>query len=231
MQFLLLGSGDMAEAQDYNNLKESESFLRWFWSSGNGNDLIKFLNTHEHPRHNDKLRREMFSPYVYGFVFKGTIYDGADRDFERKFKMIKIGFTQCTLKQIKKRFKDDRDENIALIFFVVKSAIDTTRHHDFEERIRKKVGVPVKKQYARSLGLKEPTEWVLTTQNYIDELKMYINQKKEQEGSVDASILKSCYFKNFELTREDQNTYESIIQEICNRSSPLQILFENRAAL
>ena len=95
-----------------------------------------------------------------------------------------------------------------------KSAIDTTRHHDFEERIRKKVGVPVKKQYARSLGLKEPTEWVLTTQNYIDELKMYINQKKEQEGSVDASILKSCYFKNFELTREPKYLWEHYSRDL-----------------
>ena len=77
----------------------------------------------------------MFSPYVYGIVFKGTIYHGADLEFERKFKMMKIGFTQCTLKQIKKRIKVDRDENIALIFFVVKSAVDTARHHDFEERI------------------------------------------------------------------------------------------------
>ena len=133
---------------------------------------------------------------------------------------MKIGFTQYTLKQIKKRFKVDRDENIALVFFLAKSATDTTRHHDFEERIRKKAGMPVKKHHARSLRLKEPTEWVLTTQNYINELEMYINRKKEQEGSVDASILKSCYFMNFKLTREYQNTYQSIIQEICIRSNP-----------
>ena len=110
-----LSNGDMAEAEVFNHLKESDSFKRWFWSDENGNDLIKFLNTHEHPRHNDKLRREMFSPFVYGIVFKGTINDDADLDFERKFKMMKIDFTQCSLKQIKKRFRIYHDENFSLI--------------------------------------------------------------------------------------------------------------------
>ena len=210
----------MTETEDFNHLKKSDSFLRWFWSRGNGNDFIKFLNTHEHPRHNDKLRREAFSPFVYGTVFKGTIYHDADVDFQRKFKMMKIGFTQGTLKQIKQRFKVDRDENFSLIFFLSKSAIDTSRHNEFEERIRKKVGMPVNKEYARSLELKEPTEWVLTTQHYIDDLKRYINAKLEQEGSVDASILKSCFFRNFKLSTEDQHNYESIIEEICNRTRP-----------
>ena len=118
----------MAETVDFNHLKESDSFLQWFWSRENGNDLIKFLYTHEHPRHNDKPRRETFSPFVYGIVFKGTIYDDAEVDFQRKFKMMKIGFTQGTLKQIKQRFKTDRDENFSLIFFLSKSAIDTSRH-------------------------------------------------------------------------------------------------------
>ena len=210
----------MTETEDFNHLKKSDSFLRWFWSRGNGNDLMKFLNTHEHPRHNDKLRREAFSPFVYGIVFKVTIYHDADVDFQRKFKMMKIGFTQGTLKQIKQRFKVDRDENFSLIIFLSKSAIDTSRHNEFEERIRKKVGMPVNKEYARSLELKEPTEWVLTTQHYIDDLKRYINEKLEQEGSVDASILKSCFFRNFKLSTEDQHNYESIIEEICNRTRP-----------
>ena len=115
--FRFLSKKDMAETEDFNHLKESDSFLRQFWSRGNGNDLIKFLNTHEHPRHNDKRRRETFSPLVCGIVFKGTIYDDADVDVQRKFKMMKIGFTQGTLKQIKQRFKIDRDGNFSLIFF------------------------------------------------------------------------------------------------------------------
>ena len=133
---------------------------------------------------------------------------------------MKIGFTQGTLKQIKQRFKIDRDGNFSLIFFWSKSAIDTTRHNEFEERIRKKIGIPVNKEYARSLGLKEPTEWVLATQNYIDNLKRYINTKIEQEGSVDASILKSCFFKDFKLSTEDQHNNERIVEEICNRTRP-----------
>ena len=51
------------------------------------------------------LEGKCFCPLFMGSFFKRTIYDDADVNFQRKFKMIKIGFTQGTLKQIKKRFK------------------------------------------------------------------------------------------------------------------------------
>lgn len=56
--------------------------------------------------------------------------------------MIKIGFTQCStdsaeknrMKQIKYEFNADNDKSLAVIFVSMKRAVDTTCHHDFEER-------------------------------------------------------------------------------------------------
>ena len=92
----------MAEAEVFNSLKESDSFKRWIWPSENGNDLTNL---------DEKCFHHLFmGPFVY------TIYDDADLDFERKFIIMTIGFTQFTLKEIKKRFKTDHDENFSLIF-------------------------------------------------------------------------------------------------------------------
>ena len=70
---------------------------------------------------------------------------------------MKIGFTQCPtgsnensrMKEIKRKFKDDHDKDVAVIFVLMKNAVDTESHHAFEVRIRKHVGVPIKKNYAK----------------------------------------------------------------------------------
>ena len=44
-----------------------------------------------------------------------------------------------------------------------KNAVDTTWCRDFEKRIRNNFGIPIRRKYAKSLGLVGPAEWVLTT--------------------------------------------------------------------
>ena len=90
--------------------------MNWFWESKNGNELIKYLNTHKHPKHTDRIRRERYPPYVYAMILKGNVYDGEGgrkADFNEKFRLLKVGFTQCSvkdgdntrMKQIKEKFK------------------------------------------------------------------------------------------------------------------------------
>ena len=45
----------MARANDkkYDELLKDNQFLNWFWSKGNGNKLIQFLNKHTQKEHND----------------------------------------------------------------------------------------------------------------------------------------------------------------------------------
>ena len=219
-------------AESFDDLTKSKAFLKWFWQGQNGNNLINFLNKHKHPMHKDKLRREKWSPFAYGLVLNGDIYNGpspGNTNFNKKFKLVKIGFTQCStasdennrmeqiIKKIKKKFKEVND--VAVIFVLMKNAIDTSSHHEFEERLRLNFGIPVEKNYAKSLELPVPTEWVLTTQEYIEKLKKYIKEQLEEKKSIDASILKPGSFKKFELSSQDEKTFKSIIAEICNRST------------
>lgn len=61
---------------------------------------------------------------------------------------MKIGFTQCPtcsnensrMEEIKRKFKDEHGKDVAVIFVLMKNAVDAESHHDFEVRIRKHVG-------------------------------------------------------------------------------------------
>ena len=53
------------------------------------------------------------------------------------------------MKEIKRKFKDDHDKDVAVIFVLMENAVDTESHHAFEVRIRTHVGVPIKKNYAK----------------------------------------------------------------------------------
>ena len=71
-------SEDMAKAQPFDDLTKSDAFLKRFWSGPNGNNLINFLNTHNHSKHKNKLRREKWPPVAYGLVLNGDSYNGTN---------------------------------------------------------------------------------------------------------------------------------------------------------
>lgn len=71
-------SEDMAKAEPFNDLTKSDAFLKRFWSGPNGNNLINFLNTHNHSKHKNKLRREKWPSVAYGLVLNGDSYNGTN---------------------------------------------------------------------------------------------------------------------------------------------------------
>lgn len=94
-------------------------------------------------------------------------------DFSDEFKVMKIGLTQWKtnsnednrMKQIISKFKKKHSVDLSVIFVLMKNAVDTTTHHQFEKRVRENIGIPVDKAYAKSVDLPVHTEWVLTTQD------------------------------------------------------------------
>ena len=190
----------MAKAQLFDDLTKSDEFLNWFWSGKNRNNLINFLNTYKHSQHTDKHRREKYQPYAYGLVLNDA--SSGKNNLDKKFKLMKIGFTQCPIgsnensriKEIKRKFKDYHGKDVAVIFVLMKNAVDTESHHAFEVRITKNVGVPYQQK------LCQITEWVLTTQGHIDKLKEHKKQQLQEKGQVDASILKLSNFTTFVLS-------------------------------
>ena len=211
----------------YNDLIGDEGFLEWFWQGTHGNNLIRFLNTHPWE---DKIRRERFSPFAYGLIFNGPISDTAENasQFNSKFRLMKVGFTQSStvsnennrMEQIIRDFRNHRNvnaDNISVLFVLMKSATDTTSHRDFERNIINKLGIPIKNSVARNLNLPVPTEWVLTTQAYVNLLIQHKNSMLSGGRSVDAGILNE--FNNFELRRADREKFGHIIDEICDEES------------
>ena len=205
--------------QNYNDLIEDEQFLQWFWFRRNGNKLIQFLNKHTQEGRDDKLRRERYSPSVYGLVLNDVVYSGTSSKrnaFNKKFRLMKIGYSELTdnrTKKIKKKF-DNLGEQISTIFVLKKNAVDTSWGHHFEKRIRNNFGIPIRTEYDTYLRLEEPTEWVLTRTGCIKKFKKYQKELKEL-GSVDASILKIDSFERFKLRHRDERIFSVIIKEIC----------------
>ena len=206
--------------QNYDDLIEDEQFLEWFWSKNNGNKLIQFLNKRTQKEHNDELRRERYPPFVYGLLLNDMIYIGTNsrgNAFNKKFRIMKIGISELIndrINRITNKF-NNLGKQISEIFILKKNAVDTTWRGDFEKRIRKNFGIPIRRKYAKFLGLELPTEWVLTTTGYIEKFKKYQEEKLKELGSVDASILKTDNFERFKLRQTDKNFFSVIIREIC----------------
>ena len=208
-----------ANDQNYDDLIGDEQFLEWFWSKSNGNKLIQFLNKHTQKERSGELRREKYPPFVYGLVLNDVAYSGTNsrgNAFNKKFRLMKIGFSELIenrINQMTKKF-NNLGKQINEVFTLKKNAVDTTWCREFEKRIRNNFGIPIRRKYAKSLGLVGPTEWVLTTTGYIEKFKRY-QEKLKELGSVDASILKTNNFERFELRRRDKNFFSVIIREIC----------------
>ena len=209
-----------ANDQNYNDLIKDEQFSKWFWSGSNGNKLIQFLNKHTQEEHDDKLRRERYSPSVYGLVLNDIVYSGTSSTanaFNKTFRLMKIGYSKLTdnrIKKITKKF-DNLGQQISTVFALKKNAVDTNWRHDFEKRIRNNFGIPIRTEYAMSLQLEEPTEWVLTTTGYIKKFKKYQKEKLKELGSIDAGIPKTDNFERFKLRHRDERFFSVIIKEIC----------------
>ena len=187
----------MANNDKYAQLLEDKEFVKWFWFGNKGNTLIKHLNSDK--RREEIVRREENSPYAYGIVLNVDLFD--DKFKEDQLKFVKIGFTQQdTDSRCKNRITDvQRDiekhdvkykDKTSVLFVIMKNPVDTSTHSEFEKNFRKKWGMPVTNNYAQeNHNLPFHTEWVLTTQSFIDSMKKVIKEA-EKEGRVDASIFK-----------------------------------------
>ena len=191
---------------------ETDDFLKWFWEGTNGNGLIKRLNSYARQEEmSDRIRREKFSPHIYGVLLKTS-----PSEIEGRCKAVKVGFTQQSIKkggnnrieQIEATLEKEKFDSTPL-FVVPIGCVDTTKFHDTEDRIRKKVGRPLRKDKAEKWKLPVTTEWVLTTQKHIDEIKDKIQSKKDEEMSGDLIDIFKGISAPTDLPRKCQN----LIQE------------------
>ncbi len=170
-----------------------KEFVEWFWNGTNGNQLIKELNTGSFHR-TDYIRREKDRPTVYCIGLNDGQFPGKNGSIQRK--LCKVGFTHVdtttgtnnrmedVMKKICSKYESkrpDRKASAGVLFVLSIGAVDTTPYLETEKRIRAAVGWPINKGLAKELGLPCSTEWVLTTQAFIDKIKASIIEKKEED--------------------------------------------------
>jgi hypothetical protein len=171
--------GDMVTP--FEDDKAREYFYKWFWTGKNGNELIEALNTHRCDQRGfsnpDRIWREKDPPVIYCIIINDDCIAGRD------WKLCKVGYTrQPTDKKTNNRMEQVMKEikevygNAAVIFILPIRAIDTTPHFETEGKVRGYVGFKIHKDVAKELKLPVPTEWVLTTQKYIDKLRKVIKE-------------------------------------------------------
>ena len=192
--------------------KTREEFIKWFWSGTNGNDLIKELNCSESHKDN-YIRREIERPTIYCIVLNDGSFPG--KEGKVQWKLCKVGFTHVSTAEgshnrmeqvqaeIEKKYKSKIAQKAAapVLFVLPIGAVDVTTFSVTEKRIRNAVGLPIHKDLAKKLGLPCSTEWVLTTQKFIDKIK----ERKEElqgKGSTDLiDLFKTLKFEKKESSR------------------------------
>ena len=182
----------MANFGDYYQLVQTDDFKKWFWYGQNGNTLIKYLNSDKGRQ--EIVRREKNSPYAYGIVLNVNFFG----DQFNALKLVKIGFTQqgtssdCQNRMTQvcreiERLCPHLQGKTAVLFVIMKNPVDTSTHSEFETNFRKRWGMPVSNEFAQRCNLPFHTEWVLTTQGFIDYTLQFI-EAANRGGRIDASI-------------------------------------------
>lgn len=177
-------------ALSFEDCKTESELMAWFWQGTNGNNFIRKLNKYakEHNRH-DRIRREKDGPSVYAIVLNKFVLGES-----RKYRLVKVGFTEKSIKrgsnnrmeQLEREIESEKPNSGPSVLFAVRiGAVDTSWFRDTEDRIRKKVGTPITSAKAKKLHLPVPTEWVLTTQEHIDQIKDKLKAMKA-DGAADS---------------------------------------------
>lgn len=187
------GTG-LSDALKALNIKDLDCFQKWFWAKSNGNELIKQLNQYAKDKNlNDRIRREIHSPHVYGIVVNEFPFAHV-----KEWKLVKVGFTHGSIKQgsnnrmeqflrkLQPAIKQSDNKGSAHIFFRLPiGCVDVTPFYDKEAQIREKVGTKVKKEKAKEFNLPAPTEWVLTTQEHITRIVMLKDEANKSHNPED----------------------------------------------
>lgn len=189
--------------------KTREEFVKWFWFGVNGNELIKELNC-SNVYGNDFIRREIERPTIYGIVLNDGSFPLKEGGVQ--WRLCKVGFTHVSTApgtqnrmeqvqaQIKGKYESRKGRKVggSVLFVLPIGAVDVTTFSDTEKRIRNAVGWPIHKNLAKKLKLPCSTEWVLTTQQFINKIKGEIKRLKVESTTDCIDLFKDLKFRHKE---------------------------------
>nr|KAG5698550.1 hypothetical protein BaRGS_023253 [Batillaria attramentaria] len=107
------------------------------------------------------------------------------------------------MKKIDKKERWKGKSTILLILPI--SAVDTTPFFETERRIRENFGLHLKKDVANKLNLPVPTEWVLTTQGFIDKVKDRVTEMKKAKKPISTAFFKQEGYKFEQYLRKEHD--------------------------
>ena len=197
----------MAERDLYNFGKilsedeEKSRFCEWFWKEKNGNKLIDALNANNSPSAGSKIRRRnKWWPHIYCIVLNDDTNPGRSRPGEEnpvQWKYCKVGITEkdtttntdnrmeTVMNKIRNKIPDSKSSPI---FVLAVKATDSRENREIEQGVRQHIGLKVNRDLAKANNLPVPTEWVLTTQPYIELVKQCIRKAVESNLEIDTSV-------------------------------------------
>ena len=183
-------------------------FKEWFWTilnnadgSINGDALIHELNDSVHNKSGHFIRKENQGAIIYVIALH---IPGID---DQQKKLCKVGITHSDLtiptnhiekerRTIRKRFlrngyvaaehgDNAKPKPIAEVLFQFRiGATDTTLHFAKKHEVEGNMGIPIDKAAAQSMRLYRPTNWVLTTRQFISGINTRLKNERYETTDV-----------------------------------------------
>ena len=176
---------------------EKQKFCSWFWSGTNGNTLIQALNSNNSESSGSKIRRlNGWWPHIYCVVLNDDAIPGlgpGPGPFGLvQWRYCKVGLTEVDtttntrnrMETVQNEITRKIDSPAGIIFVLPVRDFDSRPNSVIEEGVREHIGWPVNKELVRTIGLPFLTEWVITTQPYIDYIFNIIKQNAETLGRL-----------------------------------------------
>ena len=163
--------------------KEKERFCDWFWSGTAGNDLIVALNLNNSKSSGSQIRRKHCEwLHIYCVVLNDdenpgkAVIQGKETI---QWRYCKVGKTEKDttsgsnnrMETVQGEIERKTEKKAGIIFVVNVNGTDSRPNNEVEKSVRKAIGWPVDKKLACENKFPVPTEWVLTTQKCINDIK------------------------------------------------------------
>jgi hypothetical protein len=190
----------MAKKYNFDRLlsDEKERFCSWFCSGENGNDLIHALNSNSSKSEGYKIRRldNSWWPHIYCIVLNDDDNPGKGRNRKDgvQWKYCKVGITEVgtttgthnRMETVQNQIKKNTGKEAEIIFVLPVDASDSRRNSEIEKSVRERIGLPVNQDLAEKHKFPVPTEWVITTQPYINKI---VWGKANTAGALDTRFI------------------------------------------
>ena len=173
---------------------EKTKFCDWFWTGTNGNELINALNMNNSKSSGSKLRRRRSCwPHIYCVVLNDDENPGTFDGIQWKY--CKVGITERDTSPNAENRMETIQHEIEKIgktgdikFVLPVKATDSRPNNAIEKTVRECTGYRVDKDLAKVNKFPVSTEWVITTEDHITNIRRVINNKKKNKESMDTGL-------------------------------------------